>query len=753
MFSKFNESVQKVLIEANKESSLLKHEYVGSEHLFLSLLNSDNSFSNYMNKYNVDYSIYKEKLIELVGIGNSESTRFLCTPLLKKILEESILLCKEKNNQEVEIEDIVMSTFEEEEGIGIKVLNILGITDEIIDGYYSIHVRKEKKEKRKLLVEKFGVDLTVNNDIDPVIGRDKEIKRMMEILCRKYKNNPLLIGPAGVGKTAIVEELARRIVEGNVPDKLKDKRIISVSLSSLVANTKYRGEFEERITKMLKEIEEEKNIILFIDEIHTIMGAGGAEGAIDAANIFKPALARGNIKLIGATTLDEYKSTIEKDKAMERRFQKINVLEPTKEETMNILVGLRPVYEKYHNVKIEDNILEDIINLSDKYIYDKYEPDKSIDILDDICSRSNLIVSKNSKKINDLKLELKKLKKEKNQYLFEDDYINAYKIKSKEKDIVSKIEKLESGNSNDINKLNVNDIYEVLSMKTGISISRLKGLNDKDILELDKYLKNNIFGQDEAINNLIRNTRMMRYYVSDRPLSFLFVGPSGCGKTKLATLYGKYLFENIIRFDGSEYKEKESINKILGSPSGYVGYGDNKNKLEEVRNHPYSLILFDEVEKACADVVNLFLQILDEGKVTDNRGNVIRFNNCVIVMTSNLGFNKNDVGFVDNDNKKNSEIREYLSNELVNRVKNIIYFDKLNYEDIYSILKRDIINIKNKLKIENIHISFNKSVIDSMIEETKYLEYGARRVENVLEDYVDRCIIDNLARKSLKQIS
>ena len=753
MFSRFSEEAQKVLIEAKREMLDLKHELVGSEHVFLALLNSDNSFSKFMANYDIDYYKYKKKLIELVGTGKSENTYFLYTPLLKKIFEEAMLLSKEKGNSEVEIEDIVMASFEEEEGIGIKVLTLLGMNDDVVDNYYAMNIKREKGEKKKLFVEEFGFDLTLNaksGRLDPVIGRDKEIKRVMEILCRKYKNNPLLVGPAGVGKTAIVEELARRIVEGNVPNKLKGMRIISVSLSSLVANTKYRGEFEERITKMLKELENEDNIILFIDEIHTIMGAGGAEGAIDAANIFKPALSRGNIKLIGATTLDEYKKTIEKDKAMERRFQKINVVEPNKEETLNILRKLKPVYEKYHSVMIDDDILNSIVELASRYIYNKLEPDRSIDILDDVCSSASLNNDKSSEKIDGYKLELVKLKKEKNNFLINDDFEGAFKVKKLEKNVLTKLNKIESNISNKYNKIKIDDVYNTIEIRTGIPVKRIEQSKEEDIYKLDKYLKHNIIGQDSAIDKIIKTTRKMKYFRGNRPNSFLFVGPSGCGKTRLATLYGKYMFNNIIRLDGSEYKNVESINKILGSPSGYVGYDDNKNKLEEVRNNPYSLILFDEIEKANKDVVNLFLQILDEGKITDNKGNIIRFDNCTIVMTSNLGFTQSDIGFVENDSKNDTKLKNFLSTELLNRIKNVIYFNKLNYNDIYLILKKKIKDVKSNI---NENIRFNKTIIDNIINDSRYLEFGARRIENTLEEYIDKYLIDRLAIKALKQIS
>ena len=742
MFSKFNEEAQKVLVNAKKEMLALKHSYVGSEHLFLALLSTSNSFSEMLKEYGVTYDKYRKKLVDLVGLGNSSNSYFLYTPLLKKILEDAMLLTREKGLDEVGIPELVVASFEEEEGIGIKVFNSLGLDDEVIDMYYSKCVRKGKKEKKKLLVEEFGTDLTLKaelGEVDPVIGRDKEIKRIMEILCRRYKNNPILIGPAGVGKTAIVEELARNIVCGNVPDKLKNKRIIMVALSSLISNTKYRGEFEERVTKMLKELEHNDDIILFIDEIHTIMGAGGAEGAIDAANILKPALSRGKIKLIGATTLDEYKQSIEKDRAMDRRFQKVDVCETNRSETLNILRGLKNIYEDYHNVRIDDKLLEMIVDLSSKYLHNKYEPDRSIDILDEVCSKVSLNVTKINKKIENYKLELDSIRKEKRKYLIINDFDSAFKIREREKNIIKKINKLMNNSDKDFNIIKDEDIYDVVSSKSLIPVDRINTSNyDKYISNLDKYLHDKVVGQNEAIEELIKATKRMNYFKHSKPVSFLFTGGSGTGKTMLAIEYGKYLFNgNVVRFDGSEYKERESINKILGSPSGYIGYDDNKNKLEEIRNNPYSLVLFDEIEKACPDVLNLFLQILDEGKITDNKGNVIYFDNCVIIMTSNLGYNSESVGFVYDNKIKETSIKNFMSTELLNRINYTIYFNKMNYNNIYCILKKKIKSINNNL---NTKITFSKKEIDKIIDDSKYIEYGARKIDRLVEDYVDNYI-------------
>lgn len=748
MFSKFSEDVQKVLINAKKEMLNLKHVYVGSEHIILSMLSFDNSFSTFLKKYNINYLDYRNKLLELVGIGNSSNSNYTYTPLLKKILEEAVVISRDKDNLEIELDDIVMAIFSEEEGVGIKVLKILGINNHILDEYYNSIKKNTKKEDKKLLIDEYGIDLTMKaslGNIDPVIGRDKEIKRIIEILCRKYKNNPLLIGNAGVGKTAIVEALAKLIVDGLVPDKIKNKRIISISLSSLVANTKYRGEFEERVTKILKELESSDNIILFIDEIHTIMGAGGAEGAIDAANIFKPALSRGNIKLIGATTLSEYKETIEKDKAMERRFEQVLINEPTSIETLEILKGIRKVYENFHNVNISDKVLEEIVSLSSIYIHDRYEPDRSIDILDDVCSKASLTINKNIKKIKDLELKLESIKKEKDMFLIHDDFKNAYRIRTIEKNILNEIDKLEKKKLKS-NGIKQEYIYEVVANKSGIPLTKILKYNEKD---LAKYLSKHIIGQNEAINELVGITRKYKYnlMMKHKPISCLFAGSSGCGKTELATLYGKYLFNNVIRFDGSEYSDKESINKILGSPSGYVGYDDNKNKLEEVRNNPYSLILFDNVEKASKEVLNLFIEMLDSGKINDNKGNTIYFNNTVIIFTTNLINKQTDIGFIENTDNKNIKLKENLSKELVSRVKNIVYFNKLNYDNIYCILKKEIKAIKSNLNNKNACFSIGNNDIDLLIQKSNYMEDGARKIEALLEDYVDKYVFESLIFK------
>ena len=753
MFTKFSEDAQKILMNAKKEMKELRHSYVGSEHLFLSFLKLDNEFKDYMSSYGVTYTKFKNKLISVVGKGSDENNWFLYTPLLKRIIESSMIISRDLSSSEVITNHMIYALFDEGEGIALRILDMFDLDiDEIYDKYSGILVNKKKTTKNKLLVESFGIDLTKKakvGELDPVVGRNIEVKRLMEILCRRTKNNPLLIGDAGVGKTAIIEELARLIVEDKVPNKLKNKRIISVSIASLVSGTKYRGEFEERITKMLKELEDNPDIYLFIDEVHTIMGAGGAEGAIDAANIFKPALSRGKIKVIGATTLDEYKKTIEKDKAMERRFQTILVKETNFIDTYNILKEIKTIYENYHHVKISDYLVKKIIELSNTYITNRKEPDRSIDILDEVCSKVSLNDNKSFSKLYICREELMKIKEEKNKYLIRQDYSNARKIKNKEKELITKINNLELKNINKrkIKEIKLSDITTVISNKSGVPIYEIEGINNKYIDLLSKNLHKSVIGQDEAILELVNTTKRIKlgYKDNSKPVSLLFVGPTGVGKTRLALEYAKHVFNNkIIRFDGSEYKEESSINKILGSSPGYVGYDDNKNKLEEVKNNPYSLILFDEIDKACPNVLNLFLQILDEGKITDNKGNIIYFNNCIIIMTSNIGCGKDDIGFTENNSKVNSKLIDFLSIELLNRIKKIVYFNKLSYDNIYSIIKSKLTDIKKNFNSKNIKIHISRNIINSIVDKSKYKEYGARKIDYVLEDIVDKYIIDNI---------
>ncbi len=754
MFSKFSEEAQKILLGAKREMQKLKHPYVSSEHLVLSILRNNNDLANRLKEFQITYDSFYQQIVEQIGIGKEENHWFLFTPLLKRVIETSILLSRDMNSNEVTSDQLFLAVLEEGEGVAIRILKQMDVDINDLQEYFSNRiVVKKKKGGKKLLVEEFGIDLTKEaslNKLDPVVGREQEIVRLMEILCRRNKNNPLLIGDAGVGKTALVEELARLIVQNKVPDKLKNKRIISVSIASLVSGTKYRGEFEERVTKMIKEIESNNDVLLFIDEIHTLMGAGGAEGAIDAANIFKPALARGKIRLIGATTTDEYKQTIEKDRAMDRRFQTVFVYEPNSSEVYNILEKLRPIYESFHNVKINDSELKLIIKLSDKYIYDRKQPDKAIDILDEVCSKVSLIRHKSSTKLDLYQSQLNLVKEEKNKYIMKQDFENATKLKYQEKDLLTKINEIELKHKakKNVHVIHENDIANVISEKTKIPVYEINSSCSKYMEKLEKGLHKKIIGQEEAINELVKATKRIKlgYKDSDKPYSYLFVGPTGVGKTKLALEYAHFLFGEgkLIRFDMSEYRDSSSINKIIGSSPGYVGYDDGKNKLEEIRKNPHAIILLDEIEKAHPSVLNLFLQILDEGKITDSKGNMVHFNHHIIIMTSNLGFHNESVGFIEEVSKNDSKLKEFLSLELLNRIQKTIYFRKLDENNIRSIIKIKLDYVKKKFRERNIKVHISEGIIDKMIQNTRYLEFGARKIDQVIEDEIDDYVIDHI---------
>ena len=585
MFSNFEFEAQNILVKAKIEMNELKHPYIGTEHLVLSILKNDNVVSDKLKKYNLTYDKFKKEIIRIIGVGSRESSLFLYTPLLRKVIENAVLDSKENNDGNVTTMHLFSALLESGEGIAIRIFLGMNINlSEMYDDFSLGLIKKSKVKKgKKMLIEELGVNLTErakNNELDPVIERDDEIKRLLEVLCRRCKNNPILIGEAGVGKTAIVEELARMIVSGMVPNILKDKKIISLDMASAVAGTKYRGEFEDRMKKILKEIEENPDIILFIDEIHTLVGAGGAEGAIDASNILKPALARGKVRCIGATTLAEYKKYIEKDGALDRRFQKIIIEEPSSLKTKKILASLKPIYENYHKVKIEDSLLDKIITLSDKYIYDRYRPDKAIDVLDEVCSRVSIKENSLDKDILLLNKEINRIKKEKNSFILENKFDEAYELRKKEASLMSKLNEISLNYSDGNRVVTIEDIASVINIKTKIPVYEILKEDIMVINKIKEDLANTIVGQDEVIDELIDITKRIKYGYSDNKCySLLFMGPSGIGKTLISKIYAKNLVgeDNFIRLDMSEYSDVTSINKIVGSSPGYVGYDDNKN--------------------------------------------------------------------------------------------------------------------------------------------------------------------------------
>ncbi len=751
MFGQFTEEARKILINAKVEMTELKHPYVGSEHFLLAVLKGKNNVAKKLKQYNLDYDKFKEKIIETVGVGSKPSQWFLYTPLLKRVMENAMLDCKE-NNTEVTVESLFSNLLEEGEGVAIRILLSLNIDLDSLYNEFSYKIFPKSKNK-KLLLEELGTDLTKKaSELDPVIGRDNEIKRMIEILSRRTKNNPLLIGEAGVGKTAIVEELSKMIASGNVPNSLKNKRIISLDMATLVAGTKYRGEFEERVKKVLKEVEENDDIILFIDEIHTLVGAGGAEGAIDASNIFKPALARNKLKCIGATTISEYKKFIETDKALERRFQKIIVSAPSDDVVKKILLKLKTIYEDYHHVIINDNIIDKIIELSEKYVYDRNQPDKAIDILDEVCAKASLKENKDLILYNDLNQKLQNLIKNKNEAVSNNDFKKASSYKQNEFALMDKINNLELILCNKKrNEVTISDIADVINNKTQIPIYEILNESDKVIDKMSKDITNKIIGQDEAVKAVINIAKKIKLgFKDDKCYSLMFVGPTGVGKTELALNFGHSLAgKNVIRLDMSEFSEAHSVSRFLGSPPGYVGYSDNKTILDEIKNKPFAVLILDEIERANNSIINLLFQILDNGKIKDSQGNEIYFNNIVIVMTSNVGFDEINVGFNKNNNNL-SKLKEYFSLPFINRIDNIISFNSLNEEDIVKLIKLKVNKVINKYK-DKIKVTIDKEVINEILKLSNYQEFGARKIDKIIKNKLENIILDKiiLGRKNI----
>ena len=733
MFSIFTEDAQKILVSAKKESIDLKNENINTGHILLAVLSLNNELSKKLNRFNLSYKNVKEELNNISNKTNYK-TFYTYSNVLKKVLEDLIIVSKE-NKEEITGEKILISIIKEGDGVAYRLMQYFNV--DISSLLCELNVKK-KKYNKKVYLEEIGINLNKkakNNSFEPVIGRDNEISRIIEILSRKNKNNPILIGKAGVGKTAIVEELSRRIESYDVPEILLNKQIISIDLASIVSGTKYRGEFEEKFKKIINEALDDENVILFVDEIHTIVGAGSGEGAIDASNILKPYLARNNIKLIGATTLDEYKKYIEKDKALERRFQKVFVEEPDKKSLKNILLKVKSSYEKYHGVVIKDEIIDEILNLSNLYLYDRCEPDKSIDILDEVCSKVSLKVLKEEKKLNHLKIKLKRINNEKEKYIIKENFIEASKLKKEEVNLEDKIKELDSYILKKKQKKIVtkNDVVDLISLKSNIPLIRFKSFNEID--KIGEKLKKKIINQENAIDTLIEVTKKIKLNLKNKNKSFslLFLGESGVGKTYLAKTYSSYITDSIIKIDMNEFTTRESINKLIGSPAGYVGYNDNKNIFEEIRNKPFSVLILDEIEKAHKSVINLFLNILDEGYCKDNKGNMIRFDNALIIMTSNAVLKTNKIGYK-NENRNN--LHSFFPKEFINRIDEIIEFNNFTYNDAKTITINEINKYKN--------IKFTIEEIETIIKESNYQSQGIRNLIRKIKKECDKKMICNI---------
>ena len=723
----YTDELKKLFKMSELEKLELNHKYVNAEHFVLSVLKYDCNLSTELKLFGITYEKYKEELIKRKKENDIKNNTIIYSTTFKKIIENSSCLGKGISSKKITPTHIFISILEEADILSVKILESLNVD---VDELY-IKLKKLLNNKGELFLKEIGINLVnkaSNNELDRTIGREKEITRIIEILARKNKNNPILIGEAGVGKTAIVEELARRIYEQNVPNVLKNVEIISISMSSLVAGTKYRGEFEEKLGKVIKELENNPNIILFVDEIHTLVGAGGAEGAIDASNILKPALARNNIKLIGATTLNEYKKYIEKDKALDRRFQKVYVEETNKEETLNILKKIKKDYEKYHNVKISEELLTKIVELSNRYIHDRKEPDRSIDVLDEICARSK--VSFKNIEYDKLLKKKQKLSKEKRKYIEKENYEKASLIKKEELSLEKEMKRLENISRN--NEVTLDDLEYVLELKSNSYIVELKNKENR-YKKLKHDLKQNIKGQNNIIDDLVDIiSRKDLKLNKDKPLSIIFNGTTGIGKTLCAKKLSEFLKYNLVKLDMTEYNSEMSINKILGASQGYVGYDEVNTVFESIKDKPNSLILLDEFDKANNKVKNLFYNILDEGILKNSKNEIINFKNCIFILTTNNLNKKENIGF--NKEVKKKDINTF-NTELLNRIDYILEFNNLTKDDLIQIINSEIRLIVSKYKLDNAELG-------KIIEESNYKIYGARKIKNL--------IIKHLSKKYIK---
>ena len=793
MIYKFTNRAKKVIEIANDKSIELGHNYIGTEHILYGLVKEGEGVAS---KVLTNKGITPEKVLkeiqEMLGNGKQIQESLGFTPRSKRILENAFIEARRIGYNYIGTEHLLLAILKEEDSIATKIIlelnveipqiynEIAKVINEEVDIENNREIKNNKyKNSQTPILNQFGEDITQKAEegkFDNIIGREKEIERIIEILSRRTKNNPCLIGEPGVGKTAIVEGLAERIVVGGVPQNLIDKRIVSLDLSGMVAGTKYRGDFEDRIKKALSEVKKVGNVILFIDEIHTIVGAGAAEGAIDAANILKPLLARGEIQLIGATTLEEYRKYIEKDSALERRFTTIQVDEPTEAETIEILYGIRDKYEAHHNVKITDEAIKSATKLSIRYITDRYLPDKAIDLIDESASKIRTRKFIEPDEIKKLQEEIEKIEKEKEESIYNQQFERAANLRDREKEIMEQlnenINKWEKQKNLDITEIREENIAEVISKWTGIPIQRLNENENEKMLHLEENLHKRVIGQNEAVEAVSKSIRRGRIGLNDpnRPIgSFLFLGPTGVGKTELSKALAESIFDNesaMIRLDMSEYMEPHSISKIIGAPPGYVGF-DNGGKLtEKVRRKPYSLILFDEIEKAHQDVMNLLLQILEDGRLTDSQGREVDFKNTIIIMTSNIGAryitDKKVLGF---ESDKNSNTKEYESTkeeimkelkrefrpEFINRIDEIIVFHKLEENEIIQIAQIMLKQVENRLKEKNYLVKIDSSVAEDISKTKIDKNYGARPLRRIIQELVEDKIAEEILNGKIER--
>jgi len=788
MHDKFTERVRKVMYLAREEAARLQHDYIGTEHLLLGVIREGEGIAaTVLNNLGLDLDAIRQAVESMVASTGGTLTigEIPFTPRAKRVLELSVDEARQLGHNYVGTEHLLLGLIREGEGVAARVLLELGVdrkkvreeTLKLLGGTPSVSQPEREGKVETPALNQFGRDLTAlarENKLDPIIGRESEIERVIQVLSRRKKNNPILIGEPGVGKTAIAEGLAERIVENRVPETLKDKRIVTLDLAAVVAGTKYRGQFEERLKAVMNEIRESKDTIIFIDELHTIVGAGGAEGAIDASNMLKPALARGELQCIGATTLDEFRKYIEKDGALERRFQPIMVDPPSVDETIQIIMGLRDKYEAHHGSKYTDGAIVAAVKMADRYINDRFLPDKAIDVIDEAGACARLSISAIPTEVRELEKQVEEVAKEKEAAIQQQEFEKAARFRDKEKELRAKLRE---------NKKNWNEIKhetevtvdgdliaQVISRMTGIPISRIEEKESEKLLRMEEEIKKSIVGQDEAVAAVSRAIRRNRAGLRDprRPIgSFIFLGPTGVGKTELARVLARFLFDDpdaLIRVDMSEYMEKFSVSRLIGAPPGYVGHEEGGQLTEKVRRKPYSVVLLDEIEKAHPDVFNILLQVLDDGILTDSLRRKVDFKNTVLIMTSNLGARQikgnHSLGFQQRsedstyENMKRTildELKRAFNPEFLNRIDEAIVFHPLDRPQMESITQILLEQVSNRLKTAGVKIGFEPSVVDLLVEKGFDAALGARPLKRAIQKLIEDPLSEHVLRGKLKE--
>ena len=805
MIYKFTNKAKKAIEIANDISIELGHNYIGTEHILYGLAKEGEGIATkVLTNKGITEDKIKSKIEELLGKGDEIKESLGFTPRTKKVLENAYIEAKRIGYNYIGTEHLLLAILKENDSLATRIISELNVEITKIYNEIAKVINEEEidseNEKKDIIkfkgsysttttLNQFGEDITVQaqkGKFDNIIGREKEIERIIQILSRRTKNNPCLIGEPGVGKTAIVEGLAEKIVNSEVPEVLKEKRIVNIDISGIVAGSKYRGDFEERIKKILNEVKKAGDVILFIDEIHTIVGAGAAEGAIDAANILKPLLARGDVQIIGATTIEEYRKYIEKDSALERRFSPVRIEEPSEKQAIEIIKGIIDKYEAHHNVKITEEAIKSAVELSERYITDRYLPDKAIDLIDESASQIRMTIFTEPEDIKQIEEKISITRKEKEEAIINQEFEKAAEMRDKEnklkKNLNEEKDKWEKRKNKNVIEVTEENVAEIVSKWTGIPLQKLKEDENQKLWKLEEKLHERVIGQDEAVKSIAKAIRRGRVGLKDpkRPIgSFLFLGPTGVGKTELSKALAEILFDNeksLIRLDMSEYMEAHSVAKLIGSPPGYIGYESGGQLTEKIKRKPYSVILFDEIEKAHPDIMNLLLQILEDGHLTDSQGREVDFKNTIIIMTSNLGAKfiteRKSIGFnksvITEEEKSKEQDKEYeeikkdvikevkkeLRPEFINRIDEIIIFHKLNNQNIRQITMLMINEVKERLKQQKYIVEIDESVLETILKQDVDKNFGARPlrriIQNLVEDKISEEILAGNLRKNIK---